>query len=330
MLPHPALPHARRARRPARTDPAAPPAESGFERLRDGPFRRLVERALAWRYATPAAVLGALILSLGVIFGGRVGFVFLSGAEASTLYANLVLAPGTARAGTEATLAALDEALYATARDFGTEPGALVVMSSVQLGETLIVDPQIRRLSGDNAGAIHVELVPSDRRAVRTEELIEAWRADLPPLPGIEFLTIAPRMGGPPGRELDVRLRGGDSLDALKRASLEVQIDDDLPYGKQEILIELTPRGRALGFTNGKRRPTAARRLRGADREALRSRRRGGRRGGHACRPCGRTAQSRRVLVARADRPRGAAQQGPICARIVAPPASGARTECAR
>ena len=330
MLPHPALPHARRARRPARTDPAAPPAESGFERLRDGPFRRLVERALAWRYATPAAALGALILSLGVIFGGRVGFVFLSGAEASTLYANLVLAPGTARAGTEATLAALDEALYATARDFGTEPGALVVMSFVQLGETLIVDPQIRRLSGDNAGAIHVELVPSDRRAVRTEELIEAWRADLPPLPGIEFLTIAPRMGGPPGRELDVRLRGGDSLDALKRASLEVQIDDDLPYGKQEILIELTPRGRALGYTNGKRRPTAARRLRGADREALRSRRRRGRRGGHARRPCGRTAQSRRVPVARADRPRGAAQRGPICARIVASPASGARTECAR
>ena len=109
-------------------------------------------------------------------------------------------------------------------------------------------------------GSIHVELVPSDRRAVRTDELIEAWRAHLPPLPGVETLTITPRMGGPPGRELDIRLRGGDSLDALKRASLEVQgllarlpgvsqIDDDLPYGKEEILIELTARGRALGFS---------------------------------------------------------------------------------
>jgi multidrug efflux pump subunit AcrB len=189
---------------------------------------------------------------LGLIFGDRVGFVFFSGPEANTVYANLVMAPGTSRAQTEATLAAMDQALQAA-------PGGLLVMSFVQLGETLIVDPRIRRLRGDNVGSIHVELVPSDRRAVRTDELIETWRAHLPPVPGVETLTITPRTGGPPGRELDIRLRGGHSVDALKRASLEVQgllarlpgisqIDDDLPYGKQEILIELTPRGRALGF----------------------------------------------------------------------------------
>jgi multidrug efflux pump subunit AcrB len=170
------------------------------------------------------------------------------------------MAPGTSRAATERMLLAMDEALSATEQELGAEPGELVVMSFVQLGETLIVDPRIRRLQGDNVGALHLELVTSDRRAVRTDELIAAWRAHLPPLPGVESLTITPRMGGPPGRELDIRLRGGDSLDALKRAALEVQgllarlpgvsqIDDDLPYGKQEVLIELTPRGRALGFT---------------------------------------------------------------------------------
>ena len=89
----------------------------GFERFRDGPFRRMVETALAWRYATLAAALGALILSLGLIVGDRVGFVFFSGPEASTVYANLVMAPGTSRAQTEATLAALDEALHETAGD---------------------------------------------------------------------------------------------------------------------------------------------------------------------------------------------------------------------
>ena len=232
----------------------------GFERLREGRFRRLVETALAWRYATLAAALGALILAIGLIVGGRVGFVFFSAPEANTVYANVVMAPGTPRAATEQTLFAMDEALRATERELGAEPGALVVMSFVQLGETLIVDPRLRRLNGDNVGAIHLELVSSDRRPVRTDDLIEAWRARLPPLPGVEALTITPRMGGPPGRELDIRLRGGDSLDDLKQASLAVrdllarlpgvgQIDHDLPYGKQEVLVELTPRGRALGFT---------------------------------------------------------------------------------
>jgi multidrug efflux pump subunit AcrB len=232
----------------------------GFEYLRERHFRRLVETALAWRYTTLAAALGALILALGLIAGGRVGFVFFSAPEATTVYANLVMAPGTSRAATERTLAAMDEALAATEQVFGVGPDELVVMRFVQLGETLIVDPRIRRLNGDNVGAIHVELVTSDRRAVRTDAFIEAWRARLPPLPGVETLTITPRLGGPPGRELDIHLRGGDSLDDLKQASLAVrdllarlpgvsQIDDDLPYGKQEILVELTARGRALGFT---------------------------------------------------------------------------------
>jgi multidrug efflux pump subunit AcrB len=231
----------------------------GFEGVRERHFRRLVETALAWRYATLAAALGALILAIGLIVGGRVGFVFFSAPEANTVYANVVMAPGTSRAATASTIAAIDEALFAAERDLGAE-GALVVMSFVQLGETLIVDPRIRRLEGDNVGAMHVELVSSDRRAVRTEPFLAAWRARLPPLPGLESLTITPRIGGPPGRELDIRLRGGDSLDDLKQAAVAVrdllarlpgvsQIDDDLPYGKQEILVELTPRGRALGFT---------------------------------------------------------------------------------
>ncbi|MDX1542109.1 MAG: efflux RND transporter permease subunit, partial [Geminicoccaceae bacterium] len=37
--------------------------------------------------------------------------------------------------------------------------------------------------------------------------------------------------------------------DLLRRLPGVSQIDDDLPYGKQEMLIEVTPRGRALGFT---------------------------------------------------------------------------------
>jgi multidrug efflux pump subunit AcrB len=107
---------------------------------------------------------------------------------------------------------------------------------------------------------MHVELISSDLRPVRIDTFIESWRDTIPALPGVETLTLKERTGGPPGRELDIRLRGGHSLDSLKEASLELrawlarlpgvsEIDDDLPYGKEEVLIELTPRGRAFGFT---------------------------------------------------------------------------------
>jgi len=65
--------------------------------------------------------------------------------------------------------------------------------------------------------------------------------------------------GGPPGRDLDVRLHGAD-LEVLKPAAMDIRrrlrnvpgvmaITDNLPYGKQEIVMEVTPAGSAMGFT---------------------------------------------------------------------------------
>jgi multidrug efflux pump subunit AcrB len=232
----------------------------GFARLRDGGFRRMVAVALHWRYATLATAIGALIVSIGVIQGGRVGFVFFSNPESDVVFANLAMAPGTSREVTEATLVRLDQALREAERTSGAEPGDLVAMSLVQVGKGLRMDPRVPSALGDNVGGIQVELISSDRREVRTPALIDAWRDALPLLPGVESLTIAERRGGPPGREVDIRLLGGSSVDDLKQAALTVrdllarlpgvsQIDDDLAYGKQEVIVELTPRGRALGFT---------------------------------------------------------------------------------
>ena len=106
---------------------------------------------------------------------------------------------------------------------------------------------------------MRVELQLSDRRAVRTQTLIEEWRSRVRPLPGLVTMTILERQAGPPGREIDIRVTG-DDLSALKAAAGEVRalldrfpgvsdIEDDTPYGKQEAILTVTPRGRALGFT---------------------------------------------------------------------------------
>jgi len=232
----------------------------GFDHFRDVRFRRWIEIVLAWRYTAAATAIGTLILAIALIAGGRVGFVFFSSPESDSIEVNLQMSPGTERAETERALETIDDALYRTTAAFIDDPDELVVMSYAQLGATISRNPGGRRLTGDNIGSLHVQLVTSDERPVRIGDFIETWRAEIPGIAGIEILTLKERAGGPPGRELDIRLRGGTSLDGLKDASLELrallarlpgisQIDDDLPYGKEEILIELTPRGRALGFT---------------------------------------------------------------------------------
>ncbi|HSM20086.1 MAG TPA: efflux RND transporter permease subunit, partial [Hyphomicrobiales bacterium] len=115
------------------------------------------------------------------------------------------------------------------------------------------------RARDENVARIEVQLTASEAREVRTREVISAWNRAIPRIPGVERVTVSGRFGGPPGRDLDIRLSGAEPA-VLKEAALEVRdlvgrypgvsgVSDDLPYGKRELVLELTPRGQALGFT---------------------------------------------------------------------------------
>ena len=232
--------------------------DNGFNRFKEGMFRPLVTHAVASRYSTLAIAVAALILSVGLMIGGRVGFVFFPSPEADKVYANVQMVAGTPKAQTIAMLSELERSLLASAKRLNGGEDGLVRMSLLKLGSE-VGRPSAAPVSGDHIGGVTVELQASDERDVRTDALMDAWRAEVRPVAGMDTLTILAAQGGPPGRDVDVRLSGKD-ITALKTASLEVQtllkrypgvssIEDDLPYGKLEAIIEVTPDGRAMGFT---------------------------------------------------------------------------------
>ncbi len=228
-----------------------------FNQLRDGRFRRAVAKALDYRYVTIGAILAALIISVGILASGRVGFVFFPNPESDTIDANIEMAAGTPRGELQRALLELERALVRAEKRVASETSDIVVMSFQRLGQSQ--GRSFERVSGDHLGGIQVELVASDYRNVRTNEFIEIWREEIPRISGVRRITLQERAGGPPGRELDIRFRGDDIAElkiAAEELKLELQrfdglsdIEDDLPFGKQELILELTPRGRALGFT---------------------------------------------------------------------------------
>ncbi len=220
-------------------------------------FKRLVELAVSWRYATLAAAVAMLIISFGFFLGGRIGFNFFPSPEANVINANVVFAPGSARGETEAMVRELERALYKAENDLTDGEGGLIIMALGKIG--ISTGSQFSSVSGDNRGGMMVELISADLRDVRTADFVKAWRQEITEMPGLQRIALTERIGGPPGRELDIRLKGND-VNMLKVAAEEVKdllkqfrgvsdIEDDLPQGKQEIILELTPRGRALGFT---------------------------------------------------------------------------------
>jgi multidrug efflux pump subunit AcrB len=227
--------------------------------FRDGPFARATRAAFQRRYSTILATLCALVVSVAMFATGRVGFEFFASPETDIFFGNFTFAPGTPRERTEAMVAEMGRAVREVEHRLTGGKGGLIRYQVGSVGTTEGRQGDAIQV-GDHTGAYTVELVSGDVRHVRNVEFIRAWEEEVRPLPGLQRITIVDLgAGGPPGRDIDIRLSGAP-LRTLKEAALELQeglrtlpgvlaISDNLPYGKQELVMALTPAGRAMGFT---------------------------------------------------------------------------------
>jgi multidrug efflux pump subunit AcrB len=238
--------HHRRGRTRERLDRA-------FEHFRERRFRPLVERALRHRGVTLALAVGCLVVAIGLVAGGRLNWVFFPSPDSTSLYANVRFVSGTPRATTDRFLEQVEAALLET-RDANDEQVLAnhVVIHGASSGRG-------RPRTGDRIGSLFVELTAPDERDTTNEQFIRAWRQRIVLPDGVESFTLAARRSGPAGRDLDVRL-AGDDPERLKQAALALaealkalpgvsSIDDDLPYGREQLIYELTASGEALGLT---------------------------------------------------------------------------------
>ena len=231
-----------------------------FNRFRNGPFRWLVQLAVNWRYATMAVSLSLLLFSVGMMAGGRVNFVFFSSPEADIAFGNIVMAPGTSRSQTDEMLTELEAALLRAEAEVTDGKGGLIQFHMATLGQTLSDNPDEGVIgANDTRAGIVAELLTADKRSVRIDDFLTAWQSEVNTVSGLQRLTIRAPRGGPPGRDMDVRLMG-DDLDKLKAAAQEVEIlvkavpsasgvTEDLSYGAEERIVRITPYAQSLGLT---------------------------------------------------------------------------------
>jgi multidrug efflux pump subunit AcrB len=240
-----------------------------FKRLQNGSFRRGIQLAMRWRYVTLSLAVFSLIWAVGMMAGGRVGFTFFPTPESDRILAQVEMVAGSSRADTAAAVGALEDALNQAIDELASElpegtPATLsgdplTKMVFGRLGATVQQGIGTQNAAQDVFGGLVIELMPSDQRNIRTAALVERFRERAPQLPGLLNVTIEPQRGGPPGADVDIRISGG-TLEQLKASSEEIQqlllrypgirnVTDNLPYGTPELVLEVSDRGRALGFS---------------------------------------------------------------------------------
>ena len=230
-----------------------------FNRFRDTKFASAVAFSFERRYSTVLTAVCCLVLALTLLITGRVGFEFFASPEVDMVYGNFSMTPGASREKTVEMIDELARALHAVEDRLTEGQGGLIRYEYGTVGTTEGRQGE-SSLSGDHAGAYTVELVSGDLRGVRTNQFMLAWEQEIRAIAGVESLVVFERSaGGPPGRDLDIRLHGAE-LGVLKAAAMKVRaelksipgvtaVEDNLPHGKQEIIMEMTPAGLAKGFS---------------------------------------------------------------------------------
>lgn len=261
--------------------------DGGVSFLRERLFGPVVRVAYDWRYTTVAVLMASFIIALGMMAGGRVKFVFFPRLEPETVLASVNFAPGVPRDDQIAAVTRIEAALYDAEKALLEQKKNGAATSERASGgpeETMLVEASLGvigksgRSQGDNLAEVSGQLTPSEVRSIRTNKVLREWRRRIPPIPGVERVAVFGQRAGPPGRDVDVRLQNG-TIEILKAAAEDLKrrltafagvsaIEDDLPYGKQELVFTLTPRGRALGLTDA----TVGRQLRNAFEGAIATR----------------------------------------------------------
>ena len=229
--------------------------EAGFAFFQEKMFRPLSAAAVRFRLPTVAICAGMVLLSASLFIGGQVKFRFFPGAEFNIIDVEVVFAAGTSESRVKDYVAYLNETLREAEKMHPEEENLIQFVSAHQgLGGSL-ESPDY----GPHLAKMQVEMSSAEVRNLLVADFIRTWRGLVEEPAGLTRLSFQEPATGPPGQDLEVRLVGED-VNILKAASLELQeamagvagvsqVRDDTPYGKDQLIFELTPLGGALGLS---------------------------------------------------------------------------------
>lgn len=214
------------------------------------------------RYFTLAIGFGILIVSIGLLAGGHVPFVFFPKTDSNWIISEVIYPLGTPFEATEKTIKKIEKGavdLNTFFRDRVVNGEDLIVNSFSQVG---IIPRRDWKpgVYGGHCGEAWIEIVPASKRpGIPAPEITSKWRELTGDILGVEQLTFSIIGGGPGGNPIEIQLKGND-LDQLQLAADELKdeiatypgtfdITDNFRPGKMEMQIQIKKGAKSLGIS---------------------------------------------------------------------------------
>ena len=236
--------------------------DAGFATFRDKHFNNWLHVALRWRWTVVIAAILAIIITVSLLIGRHVPFTFFKMPDSNIIKLNVNFIPGTPEKTIKQFLINAEKELYQISEQqhqkYPDEPPLIKIVTLV-LGTTADLRGDQSQETGKNVGHLNVELSLPDERSLSNQAFIKLWKSKIYQTQGISKLVISSPVGGPPGRDIDIRLSGKDPF-KLKQAALFVKdalqnykgvenIADNMPRGREQWILTLKPGAIAKGVT---------------------------------------------------------------------------------
>ncbi len=233
----------------------------GFDWFRETLFRPFMGLVIKARYPVVAMALVLLASQITLFIRGDVNWRFFNAPEQSQVTGNFAMLPGATRQDTLEMMREMQRATDALGAEYEAEHGA----NPLQFVVAEVGGNSGRAIAGsdtkdaDQLGSITIELIDGDSRPYTSFAFVSALQESIAQHPMAETVSFRSWGSGPGGDSLDIQMFGADS-DTLKAAAEALKtelgqfaevsgLEDTLAYDKEELVLELTPQGDALGLS---------------------------------------------------------------------------------
>ncbi len=233
----------------------------GFNWFRATLFRPFIAWVIWARYPVLAFAILVLLSQTALFIRGDVTWRFFNAPERGSVSGNFAMLPGATR---EDTLEMMREMQRAT-EEIGAKYEAEHGLNPLDFVIAEVGGTTGRGLSGqdtkepDQLGSIAIELIDADRRSYSSFQLVGELQDAVRRHPLLETVSFRGWRSGPGGDSLDVQFYGAEA-ETLKAAAEDLKtaltqfgevsaVEDTLAYDKEELILDLTAQGQALGFT---------------------------------------------------------------------------------
>lgn len=222
-------------------------------------YRPSLRVAMRYHYATLAIGLAMLIIALGAVIGGHVGFSYLPRIDSDIVTAQAAMTFGSPIEDSRR----LQKELVSGAQMVMEEIGQPVAKGLyTQIGRPITGGgPPTDRASqvGSHIVGVQVALVGADKRTISGQAFADMWRERVEEVAGTEVLTYSASIHAGGGSPIDIQLTHA-STEILENAAQELaealtgyagveDIDSGVSLGKPQLSFKLKSEARSLGIT---------------------------------------------------------------------------------